>query len=229
MTTNRALALAAGGLVAGGLALAPIPVSAAETAPRGKERCITAIERRLATLAQLTERAKASGPLTDAHEAAVTATTRQQAEGLQGLREQVRAATTATGVAEPCRRVVPEYRVYVLTRPKVHLTIAADTLGAAGTRLEGAIGTLQHAADAAEAAGRDVTAAQAEIDAARAGATKARTLAGGVPDAVLALQPAGYPANASVLTSSRSTLTEARTALRAARRDAQEARDLLST
>jgi len=95
-------------------------------------------------------------------------------------------------------------------------------------RLDDALAKLQQAADAAEAAGKDVTAAQAEIDSARAGATAARHLVAGVSDTVLALQPAGYPGNATVLASSRTMLTEARGRLHAAAQDAKDARVLIA-
>jgi hypothetical protein len=232
MPSRRTRSLATTGLVAAtALALAAPPVGAAEEGRerdgRTLERCTSAIDRRLATLAQLGDRARASGPLTDAHEAAIVATTTEQARSLSGLRAEVVAAPTAAARAEGCRRVVPEYRVYLLTRPKVHLTLAADVLTAATGRLDEALTALEQAADTADAGGRDTSAARAEIAAARAGSATARTSAGGVPGAVLPLEPAGYPANAPVLTASRATLTGARTTLRAAAQDARDARRLL--
>lgn len=234
MTSTRTRALLAGGVLAAALGLSTSSAGAAEgqdparaLRPEAKERCTSAIDRRLTTLSQLADRARDSEPLTDAHEATVLATTAQQTQGLTGLRADVQAATTAAALADACRKVVPDYRVYVLTRPKVHSTIAADTITAAAARLDSAVAALQQAADAAEAAGRDVTAAQAEIDAVRAGAGAARDQAAPVPDAVLALEPSGYPANATTLTSSRTALTEARTRLRAAIQDAKDARGLL--
>lgn len=235
MTNNRTRAIVAGGLVAvTALSLSGSPAMAAEgrdgeraPRPEAKERCTSAIDRRLAALGQMGERARGSGPLTDAHEATVLATTAQQTQGLTGLRAEVQAATTSGALADACRKVVPDYRVFVLTRPKVHLTIGADTLTAASVRLEEAVARLQQAADTAAAAGQDVTAAQAEIDAAKAGAAAVRTQAAPVPDAVLVLEPSGYPANATVLSSSRTTLIDARATLRAAAQDAKDARTLL--
>lgn len=127
------------------------------------------------------EKARASGPLTDAHEATIRTTLADQTTGLTALRAKIQAATTPEAVAESCRLVVPDYRVFVLTRPKVNLTIGADTL------------------------------------------------ATGVPGAVLVLLPAGYPANAAVVTANRTTLTEARGKLKAAVQDAKDARGLLKS
>jgi hypothetical protein len=226
MTKTRTRAFLTGGAAVAALILTSAPAGAADGGPT-RERCISAVDRRLATLSELADRARRSGPLTDAHEAVIVTTTTGQAAGLTALRAEVEAATTRAARAEACRKVVPDYRVYVLTRPKVHLTIAADALTAATGRLDEALARLQAAADTAAASGRDVAAAQAEIDAAVAGSAAARALAGGVPDAVLPLQPAGYPSNAAVLTSSRTTLSEANSKVRAAAQDAKDARGLL--
>lgn len=230
MTSHRTRCLATGGLVAA-LILSGPPAGAAEERPLGggslAGRCTSAIDRRLSTLSQLADRARASAPLTDAHEAAVVAITTQQAQGLTSLRAEVLAAPTAAAQAEACGRVVPDHRVYVLTRPKVHLTIAADTVTAATSHLDRAVGALDQAAAAAEAAGGDVTGARAEIEAARAGSAAARDAVAGIADAVLPLEPDGYPANAAQLASSRARLNEARNELRSAARHGRDAHQLL--
>jgi len=236
MTNKPTRAFVVGGLVAmTALSISALPAGAAEQAnptdraarPEAKVRCTEAIDRRLVTLTELAKRARDSGPLTDPHEATIIATTTAQFQGLTGLRAEVQAATTGATLAESCRKVVPDYRVYLLTRPKVHLTIGADTLTAATIKLEEAVAKLQKAADAAAAAGKDVTAAKAKIDAAKADAMAARNLAAGIPDAVLVLEPAGYPANATVLTGSRATLAEAKGKARTAATEAKDARNLL--
>ena len=85
------------------------------------------------------------------------------------------------------------------------------------------------AAAKAEAAGRDVTQAKADLDAMKAQIASADAAAGSVPGAVLGLTPADWNANHDVLTPARQQLRVARTDLRVARDLAVKIRNELRT
>src|SRR5207248_413887 len=85
-----------------------------------------------------------------------------------------------------------------------HLT--ADTATAAGDKLSDIAGKLADAIAKAEAAGRDVTEAKADLDAMNAQMASAAAAAGSVPGAVLGLTPADWNANHDVLSPVRQQL-----------------------
>jgi hypothetical protein len=130
-------------------------------------------------------------------------------------------------VRTTCQSVVTDYRVFMLTQPKFNLTVAGDVALAASTKLDDAVARLQAAADRQAAAGKDVTAARAQIDLAAGDSATARTKATGAADPVLALQPADLPAKKDVVDQERATLKDVRTTLKAGVAAAHQAASLL--
>lgn len=191
-------------------------------------RCEAAIDRRLTFLDGLTNRANGAQELTSAHRATILSTITSQRGGLASLRNAIAADATVASALADCRKIVPDYRVYVLTGPKVHLTIAADRLLAAAGKLDDAEAKLQQAATTEQGQGKDVSAAQAKIDDMKAQDAAIRSKVSGVGDALLALEPSGYPANQGTVTSSRDAVVQARGDAQTSFQDAKAAKQALN-
>jgi hypothetical protein len=182
-----------------------------------KARAHEAIERRLETLARLAQRVQENRHLTDAHRTALADLIESQTRGLTALDATIQADADPETLKADVKSIVTDYRVYLLTVPKVHLVIGADTELAAAGKLDEAASRLQGKIDEAAAAGKDVAAAQRHLDEMKAKTGEARDAAGGVPDSVLPLVPQDYPGNKPVLEAAQASLKTGRAALHEAR------------
>ena len=228
-------------------AVSPAPSAATESAAKGPcQTQLTAargtssidawralgdceIARRFATLDQLSGRVNGSKALTSADEAALADEISGTTAGLISLKATIDAETDLTALKNEVRRIASDYRVYLLVAPKFHLVTAADAVLAAQRRLETVESKLADRIAKAQAAGRDVSAAQASLDAMKAAVAQAATLASPLPAQLLPLTPAEYNAGTAgpVLKNARTALVRARDQLVSARADARAVVDAL--
>ncbi|MEP6659000.1 MAG: hypothetical protein ABJD24_03690 [Acidimicrobiales bacterium] len=180
-----------------------------------KVRCLAAIDARQVQIGILKTEARAP-KLTDSHRATVVSFLDAAASGLATVKTDVQAATTIEELRAACSTVVPDYRIYVLRTPQVHLAIGFDLNDVSVNALTKAADALQKAIDAERAAGKDVTDAQAKLDQMRAELSAATAATAGQADSELALTPADYNANHDVLAPFRAALTTARGHVRTA-------------
>jgi hypothetical protein len=187
-----------------------------------KTRAHAAITRRLETLTRLAARVRDNEYVSDAHRSALAALLAAQTRGLTALGAKIQADTDLETLKADVKSIVTDYRVYLLTVPKVHLVLGADTELAAAAKLDDVAARLQTKIDAAKAAGKDVTAAQGHLDAMKAKVGEVRAAASGVTDAVLALVPQDYPGNKPALDAAHAALKTGRAAVQAARELARQ-------
>lgn len=181
------------------------------------------IGRRLVTITVLQNHVATAGGLTDADRSALQSQLTTHTSGLTALRTTIDGETDVTALRADLGKIVTDYRIYLLQVPKTAEVIAADTELAAVGRLQ-ALGTkLQDRITADQGAGKDVTAAQAALDAMNWSVGQVPPLVQGVPAAVLPLTPAQYNAGTAkpILVSSHTNLQGGRDALNAARADAR--------
>ncbi len=181
------------------------------------------IDRRLDTITKLTSKVTNNAALTDGDRSALLAQLSDDTTGLTALRAKIDAETDATALRADIKSIVTDYRIYLLVVPKVAEVIAADTELAAVNRFGTVDTKLQARIDAAKAAGKDVTTAQADLDAMNGDVAQVGPLVQGIPAAVLPLTPAQYNAGTAkpILVSSRTSLQSGRSLLRNARADAK--------
>jgi len=212
--------------------------STATAAPSGSTRltiddlrtkCLAAIDVRLPALASARSDVAANPFLTDADRSALTTDIDATTTRLQSLQGEIRADTDLASLRDHCRSIFADNRVFALVLPRTRLVVGADTATAAGAKLTGIAQKLAAAVDKARAAGRDVTQAQADLDAMKAQIASGSAAAGTVPGSVLGLTPADWNANHDVLTPARQQLRVARTDLKAARDLAVKIRTELRT
>ena len=125
--------------------------------------------------------------------------------------------------------IATSFRVYLLVAPQVHLVSGADGVVASQTSFAKVNTNLAARIAAAKAAGKDTTAAQADLDAMNAAVAQAVGLAAPLPAALLPLTPAQYNAGTAgpVIKNARTALVQARGLLQSARKDAVACRDAL--
>ena len=113
------------------LAAGAAPASAGTT--NGKDldvakRAVTArIDLRLAALTRFGTELAGAKQVQPGHRTTLSTLLRDQTAGLKALRVKVGAETTGAAVKADATSMVDDFRVFILTGPKVHLTAAIDT------------------------------------------------------------------------------------------------------
>jgi hypothetical protein len=185
------------------------------------------IGRRLTTLHQLASAVAASKGLTSADSGALSSRISSDVDGLTKLRAAINSQPRIAALRLELVQVVTGYRVYVELLPQVRLVVAADSELALKPHFDQLSTTLAGRIAAAQANGKDVTAAQASLDAMNAAVADAVALAAPQPAKLLALTAANYNA-----ASTTTLLRNVRVALGTARNDlknaAQDGRDVLA-
>jgi len=181
------------------------------------------IDRRLVTITKVQGRVTGSGGLSDADRTTLRSQLAADASGLTALRAQIDGEKNVDALRADLKKIVTDFRIYALMVPKTAEVIAADTELAAVTRFATLNTKLQARIDTAKAAGKDVTAAQADLNAMNAKVAQVSPLVGGIPATVLPLTPAQYNAGTAkpIMTSSRTSLQSGRGLLVGARADAR--------
>ncbi len=184
------------------------------------------IDRRLTTLGQLSSIVAASKGLTPSDAAVLAGEIGADTSGLTSLKATIEGQTAIAALRAEIVEIVNKYRVYVLLGPQIRLVIAADSVLALKPHFDQIAASLTDRIAMAQAAGKDVTSAQASLAAMNAAVTAAVALASPLPAQLLALTPAGLAGSAATV------LQNARTALGAARDDlksaAQDGRDVIA-
>jgi hypothetical protein len=150
-----------------------------------RTRCVAAIDARLPRLSAAKAALASARRLTDAHRAALTGLVDDARAGLQTLRMEIQADTEVDALVEHCRSIFADYRVFPLLLPRARLVIAADVSVAAADKLDDVAGKLGAAIAQAEAAGRDMAQAKADLEAMKGKVASGRTSAAAAADAVL--------------------------------------------
>jgi hypothetical protein len=132
-TSVIATAVAATALgVAGPAAAAPSTASLDAT-----KKVVTArIDLRLAALNKFSVALGQAKEVSSDHRSTLTALLKDQTSGLTTLRGKVSGETTAAAVKADAKSMVDNFRVFILTGPKVRLTAAIDTELAADAKLK---------------------------------------------------------------------------------------------
>jgi hypothetical protein len=133
---NRTSIIAATAVVA--TLVTGVPAYAADTAKpldQLKQAVVTRIDKRLDALKKFGGTLTGAERVTAAHRATLTTLLKSQTDGLTALRTKVGTETTAAAVKADAKSMVDDYRVFVLTGPKVRLTAAIDTELAAVAKL----------------------------------------------------------------------------------------------
>lgn len=188
------------------------------------------IDRRFDTLTNLSSKIAGSKFLTGSDAAALQSEVGSTRSGLTSLKATIDSETSITALKADIVKIATDYRVYLLVVPQVNLVNGADAVLYAQTKFATVNTNLSARIAAAKAAGKDTTAAQADLDAMNASVTAAVGLASPLPAQLLPLTPAGWNAGTAgpIITAARTALGTARADLKAAVADAQACRNALN-
>lgn len=181
------------------------------------------IQRRFVTLDRLQGAVIAAPFLTSSDRQALLQHIQGTRAGLTSLKAEIDADTTVDELKVDISRIATEYRVYLLLAPQVNLVRGADAISAAAARMDQEALRLQQLIDFAGSQGKDVTAAQAALDAMEHDLANAKAQVTGLSAKLLALTPATWNDGSAkpVLDGARAAERAAHAELLSARKDAR--------
>jgi hypothetical protein len=179
-----------------------------QVALEARRRAATgAVTRRLLALGERLSVAASMVHLGEDHRATLTTQLQEQIDGLTGLGARIQGDNDEAALRDDAQRIVSDFRVYVLTIPRARGVMvadielaAADRFGKLAVRLATAIGQSKG----------DTTDARADLAQMRGKATAVAAAVPAIAAQLLALRPAGFPANRAVLDQARQSLRTGR-------------------
>lgn len=206
----------------------PAQAAADATIDKQKQEVTRRIELRLTALARFGTALGAADRVTAAHRATLQELISADVDALTDLRAKVAGETTTAALRADATSMVNDFRIFILVRPKVKLTIVADTAAAAAGKLQAAHDKLAGLVAKAKAAGKKTGPAETALATMQASIDKATAALDGQVATLLALQPGpdGKAIRAQVATIHR-TLAGARSDLRAAHKTGKKLREAL--
>ncbi len=233
------LTLTAGLGLAGSVAVdadgtpAPSPSSVPTPAPHAvalaalKERCNSAVQRRLGTLGADDTFVKDSAALSSADQVTLEGQISADEQGLTTLDQTIQGDTTIAQAHSDCELIVTNYRVYVMEDPKIHEVIAADGVSKVNASFETLIPELQTLINNSSVSATIKAQAQSDLNDVTSKVEASHTSISGVTASVINLTPSGWPGNKVDLQSARQNIKTARTDLAGARADVNHILQLL--
>ena len=216
------------------LALATLlsPLATATTKPAGqsgavlmtnlKSRGDNEIDRRLQVLSTLANVVDESRHLSASDKSQLKDQIQSDQSGLSALKAKIDADTDLPTLRVDLRKIVTDFRVFVLLIPKIHMVRAIDLFQDAAGFLEKATTKLQSLIDTAKGQGKDTAADQTAFDDMLAKISDAKAKLQGLAAELLSLAPSGYPGNRSASMAAREKIRQAKTDLTEARADARK-------
>ena len=175
-----------------------------------KRAAIGAVTRRVLALRGRLTAAESIVQLGEDHRAALTTQLQEQINGLTGLGARIQGDYDEATLRADAQRIVTDYRVYVLTIPKARGVMVADIELAAADRFTKLADRLATAIGQAK---RDTADTQEDLAQMRGKLAAVTAAVPPIPAELLALQPAGYPANHAILEQARQSLRTGRSDL----------------
>jgi ATP-dependent protease HslVU (ClpYQ) ATPase subunit len=179
------------------------------------------ITRRLTSLSTLSSKINAATKLTATDKTTLSNEVSSEISELTSLKTKLDSETTVTGATADAKTIINDYRVYALVLPKVNLVKFSDDIQTTDSRLTILAQKLQTRITADQKAGKDVSAAQSELNDMTTKTTAAQSIASNIESNVIILEPTDYNSNHSVLSGYNAQLKTAHSDNLAAASDAK--------
>jgi hypothetical protein len=184
-----------------------------------KQKAAAAISARLSSLSTAIPAVKSNRWLTAPDKTTLLNTLTADQSGLTALQPKIQADTTVAQARTDYQSIFLDYRVYALALPQVRLAAATDDItGGVLPRLTDAQSRLTSLLSGTDS-GKNTAAVQAAMSDLAAKIQAITSSTSGLSASVLALTPAQYDANHTVLAGPRETILSARADIVAARAD----------
>lgn len=129
-----------------------------------KERAIKAIDNRIASLSKLLTRVQNDKRLSDSDKASLASDIQNAITGLNALKAKIQTDTTLADVKADAKKIVIDYKIYVIFEPKIRLLTTIANLQALSGKVANIATRLQALLENLKSQGKDVSKAQTLLD-----------------------------------------------------------------
>jgi hypothetical protein len=192
-----------------------------------KTRSAAEIKRRTKALAELITKINEMKRLTSSEKSKFTTDIQNNIDSLTALGIKIEAGNDFDTLKADAKSIVDSYRIFALYMPKIRILSGAERQLASGANLQEISTKLSDLTTKVAAKGKDVTAIKTKLTEMNTKIISAQTNTQAAYDAVLNLEPSGFPANKGSLTAAAEKLKAAQTQLNNARLLAVEIRNML--
>lgn len=187
-----------------------------------RERADRKISRRVEALNRLATRINAMKNLSDDQKTAFQALVSQYLGDLNNLKAKIEADTDVATMKADVKSISESYRIFALVMPQIKIMDTAERVAVLTEETTTLAGKLQARIAAAGSKGKDVAALNASLAELQAKIADAKIQAQNAENAVINLDPNGYPGNKAELENARNLLKAAKEDMHAARDDAKK-------
>ena len=198
------------------------PIAQNEVMDNLRKRADLEITRRVASLTELITRINGLKKLSQTNKTALINKVQEEITSLNTLKTKIDADTDLTTLRTDVKSIVQSYRVYAFYIPQIRILAAADGLNQSADNLATLSAKLQTLITGSGATGETLTSLQSYISDMNLKIKEANDTYQLIETEVLALTPAGYPANKATLEDARAKLKIASKAIKTARDDAKQ-------
>lgn len=196
--------------------------SEAQLLQKLKERGDKEIARRIAGLNHLMDKINGMSKLTADQKAAFASEVNQNISDLNALKAKIDADTDLQTLKTDIKSIVDSYRIFALVMPQINILGTAERTIEVANKMSTFAGKLQVRITEAEQNGKDVAVLKLALADMQAKITDAQTQATNAEDAVMNLDPSGYPGNRTSLEQGWKDLKTAREDFGAASKDGKK-------
>ena len=193
-----------------------------ETITRLKPKADQEIDRRIASLNELNTRVQAMVKLSAAQKAAISTTIQTQIQVFTALKAKVDADTDFDVLKADVKSITDSYRVYALVLPQIQVIAAADRLSTTADMVASMGTKIQARIAEAQAAGKNITAAQSALADMGAKVADANVQAQSAITAIISLVP--DQGDKTKAEANRAALENARKIIKTGEQDLKDAR-----
>lgn len=198
------------------------PVAQSEVTDNLRKRADLEITRRVTSLTELITRINGLKKLSQTNKTGLINNVQEEITNLNNLKTKIDADTDLTTLRTDVKSIVQSYRVYAFYIPQIRILAAADVMSTTADNLTVLSNKLQTLITSSGATGATLTSLQNFLSDMNLKIKEANDIYQSVETEVLALTPAGYPANKTTLVDARSKLKTGAANLKTARDDAKQ-------
>lgn len=198
------------------------PVAQNEVMENLRKRADQEITRRVTSLTELITRINGLKKLSQTNKTDLTNMVKAEITGLNTLKTKIDADTDLATLRADVKSIVQSYRVYAFFIPQIRILSAADLMSQSADSLTVLANKLESLIGKSGATGATLTSLQTYLSDMKARIKEANDTYQAVETEVLALTPAGYPANKTTLEDARAKFKTGSKALKTARDDAKQ-------
>lgn len=185
-----------------------------------QERANREIDRRVSSLGKLNSKINSIAKISAEQKKSLTDEILKNQRDLMMLKNKIAQDTELATLKNDAKSIVDSYKIYGVLMPKINLLASINRTDTARMKLSQLVIKLENQIKVLKDSGKDVNAMESSLAEMKTSLGGAETKIAGLQEKIMAVTPADYPGNKSVLTEGKNNLALAKKDVNDARSDA---------